>query len=455
MQLPIYLDNQATTPVDPRVLEAMLPYFTQTFGNAASQHCFGGAAAAAVERAREQIAALINATPQEIVFTSGATESDNLAIKGVAQRYKDQGDHLITSVVEHKAVLDTCQRLEKEGFRVTYLPVDPMGLIRLADLQAAITDRTILISLLFAHNEIGVIQPIAEIGRIARARGVLFHTDAVQAVGKVAVDVQAMQIDLLSLSAHKLYGPKDCGALYVRKKGSRVRLTPQMDGGGHERGMRSGTLNVPSIVGLGQACALCRQAMPAEAQRLTYLRDQLIHGLRSQLPAVFLNGHPTQRLPNNANLSFAAVESESLLLGLPEVALSSGSACTAASREPSYVLKALGVGDELAHAAIRYGLGRFNTEEEIAYVIARTVETVTRLRAISPLWPGEAHEWTLPALAPNPSAADRLSGGVGKQEARYYSLPACARSLALDRSRPPKGYPGGQRFTKHPSSGIL
>jgi cysteine desulfurase len=387
MKLPIYMDNHATTPVDPRVLERMLPYFAETFGNAASRnHSFGWAAEEAVEQARAQIAGLINADPKEIVFTSGATESDNLAIKGVAEMYKDKGDHIITSVVEHKAVLDTCKRLEKDGYQVTYLPVDDMGLVRLEELQQAITDRTILITLMFANNEIGVINPIPEIGRIAHERGVLFHSDAVQAVGKIPVDVQAMNIDLLSLSGHKLYGPKGVGALYVRKKGPRVRLTPQIDGGGHERGMRSGTLNVPGIVGLGKACDLCREEMPEEAKRLTSLRDRLIQGITGQLPDVYLNGHPVHRLPNNANLSFAYVEGESLLMGLKEVALSSGSACTSASLEPSYVLKSLGVGDELAHSSIRYGLGRFNTEDEVDYVVSHTVETVQRLREMSPLW---------------------------------------------------------------------
>jgi len=387
MQLPIYMDNHATTPVDPRVLDAMLPYFTQTFGNAASRnHSFGWNAEEAVDHSREQVAALIHADPKEIVFTSGATESDNLAIKGVAEMYKDKGDHIITSVIEHKAVLDTCKRLEKNGYRVTYLPVDDMGLVRLEDLQEAIEEKTILISLMYANNEIGVINAIAEIGRVAHERGVLFHTDAVQGVGKVPVDVQAMNIDLLSLTAHKIYGPKGVGALYVRKKGPRVRLTPQMDGGGHERGMRSGTLNVPGIVGLGKACEICHKEMPEEASRLTYLRDKMIREITSALPDTYLNGHPTQRLPHNVNLSFAYVEGESLLMGLKEVALSSGSACTSASLEPSYVLKSLGVGDELAHSSIRYGLGRFNTEEEVDYVIAHTVDTVNRLREMSPLW---------------------------------------------------------------------
>jgi cysteine desulfurase len=387
MQLPIYMDNHATTPVDPRVLEAMLPYFNRTFGNAASRnHSFGWTAEEGVERSREQIARLINADPKEIIFTSGATESDNLAIKGVAQMYKDKGDHIITSVIEHKAVLDTCKRLEKEGYRVTYLPVDDMGIVRIEDLLEAIEEKTILITLMHANNEIGTIQPVSEFGRIAHERGVLFHTDAVQAVGKIPVDVQAMNIDLLSLTAHKIYGPKGCGALYVRRKGPRVRLAAQIDGGGHERGMRSGTLNVPGIVGLGAACEICEQEMEQESKRLTAMRERMIKAITSRMPDVYLNGHPTQRLPHNVNLSYAYVEGESLLMGLKEVALSSGSACTSASLEPSYVLKSLGVGDELAHSSIRYGLGRFNTEEEVDYVIEHTVETVNRLREMSPLW---------------------------------------------------------------------
>jgi cysteine desulfurase len=388
MKLPIYMDNHATTPVDPRVLEAMLPYFTETFGNAASRnHSFGWAAEEGVDRAREQVAALINADPKEIVFTSGATESDNLAIKGVVEFYKEKGNHIITAQTEHKAILDTCKALERKGLAtVTYLPVDKFGLVDLDDLRNAITDKTILISIMYANNEIGTVQPIGEIGRIAHERGILFHTDAVQGVGKIPTDVQAMNIDLLSLTAHKIYGPKGCGALYVRRKGPRVRLVAQLDGGGHERGMRSGTLNVPGIVGLGKACELCMQEMDAEAKRLSHLRDRLVQGITSQVPDVYLNGHPTKRLPGNANLSFAYVEGESLLMGLKEVALSSGSACTSASLEPSYVLKSLGVGDELAHSSIRYGLGRFNTEEEVDYVIGHTVETVNRLREMSPLW---------------------------------------------------------------------
>jgi len=387
VKLPIYMDNHATTPVDPRVLDAMLPYFTEKFGNAASRnHQFGWEAEEAVEQARERIAALINGDPKEIVFTSGATESDNLALKGVAEMYREKGNHIITSVIEHKAVLDTCKRLESWGFEVTYLPVDDLGLVHPEAVAEAITDKTILVSIMAANNEIGTIQPIAEIGRICKERGVLFHTDATQGFGKIPIDVQAMGIDLLSCSAHKIYGPKGVGALWVRKRGPRVRLVAQMDGGGHERGMRSGTLNVPGIVGFGKAAELCGEEMEAEAARLTTLREKLRVGIMSQLEEVTLNGHPTQRLPGNLNLSFAYVEGESLLMGLKEVALSSGSACTSASLEPSYVLRALGVGEDLAHSSIRYGLGRFNTEEEVDYVIRRTVETVNRLREMSPLY---------------------------------------------------------------------
>src|SRR5947209_7676911 len=384
MKLPIYMDNHATTPMDPRVLEAMLPYFTETFGNAASRnHSFGWSAEEGVENARAQVAGLINADPKEIVFTSGATESDNLAIKGVAEMYKEKGDHIITSVVEHKAVLDTCKRLEKDGYRVTYLPVDDMGLVRLEDLQDAISDKTILISIMYANNEIGVINPIGEIGRIAHERGVLFHTDAVQGVGKIPTDVQAMNVDLLSLTAHKIYGPKGCGALYVRKKGPRVRLTPQMDGGGHERGLRSGTLNVPGIVGLGKACELCRLEMPEESRRLGGWRDRLRDGIFSRLDDVRVNGSMEHRLPHNLNVSFGGIDGESLLVGMNDVAVSLGSACMSATREPSYVLKALGVSDDRAQSSVRFGLGRFNTEEEVDYVIGRVVETVNVLRDVS------------------------------------------------------------------------
>jgi len=387
MKKPIYLDNHATTPVDPRVLEAMLPYFTEKFGNAASRnHSYGWEAEQAVERAREQIAELIGASPKEIVFTSGATESDNLAIKGVAEMYAERGDHIITVTTEHKAVLDACKHLQKQGRRVTYLPVNRDGLIDLDELRRAITERTILISVMWANNEIGVLQPIREIGRIARERGVLFHTDATQAVGKVPVNVEQDNVDLMSLSAHKMYGPKGVGALYVRRKNPRVQLAPQMDGGGHERGMRSGTLNVPGIVGFGEACAICRREMAEEGLRLAALRDRLKDRLLAELDEVYVNGSLEHRLPNNLNMSFAYVEGESLMMAMKDVAVSSGSACTSATLEPSYVLKALGVGDDLAHTSIRFGLGRFNTAEEIDYVAGQVIEAVRRLRELSPLY---------------------------------------------------------------------
>jgi cysteine desulfurase len=387
MKTPIYMDNHATTPLDPRVLEAMMPYFTERFGNAASRnHSFGWQAEEAVEKGRKQIADLIGASPKEIVFTSGATESDNLAIKGVAEMYAERGNHIITAATEHKAVLDTCKKLEKHGFRVTYLPVKGDGLIDLDMLREAITDKTILISIMRANNEIGVLQPIAEIGRMARERGVLFHTDAVQAVGKIPVNVEKDNIDLMSISGHKIYGPKGVGALYVRRKNPRVQLTAQMDGGGHERGMRSGTLNVPGIVGLGEACELCGKEMSEESARLGALRDKLRHTLESALDEVYINGSMEHRLPNNLNMSFAYVEGESMLMGIKDIAVSSGSACTSASLEPSYVLKALGVGDDLAHTSIRFGLGRFNTEEEVDYTAQRVIETVKRLRELSPLY---------------------------------------------------------------------
>ncbi len=387
MKLPIYMDNHSTTPVDPTVLEAMLPYFTEKFGNAASRnHAFGWEAEAAVDAARQQIAGLINADAKEIVFTSGATESDNLALRGVADMYREKGDHMITTVTEHRAILDTAKRLEKLGFSVTYVPVQADGLVDPEVIRKAITPKTILISVILANNEIGTINPVAEIGRIAKEHGVLFHSDATQAVGKIPVDVQAMGIDLMSFSAHKMYGPKGVGALYVRRKNPRVRLAPMIDGGGHERGMRSGTLPVPLVVGFGKAAEICRQMMPEESKRLTALRNRLQDGIMKQLDEVYLNGHPTQRLPNNVNISFAYVEGESLLMGLKDIALSSGSACTSASLEPSYVLKALGVGSDLAHSSIRYGLGRFNTEEEVEYVIQRSVEIVTKLREMSPLY---------------------------------------------------------------------
>ncbi len=387
IKLPIYMDNHATTPVDPRVLDAMRPYFSEKFGNAASRnHSFGWTAEEGVEEARAQIAKLVNATPKEIIFTSGATESDNLAIKGAAEMYREKGNHIITQVTEHKAVLDTCKRLEKDGYEVTYLPVEKDGRINLDDLRRAITPKTILISIMYANNEIGVLQPVAEIGKIAKEKGVLFHVDGVQAIGKVPVDVQKDGIDMLSISAHKLYGPKGVGALYVRRKNPRVQLSAIIDGGGHERGMRSGTLNVPGIVGLGKACELCTNEMATESERLRRLRDRLKDGIMSQLDETYVNGSMVHRLPHNINISFAYVEGESLLMGINDVAVSSGSACTSATLEPSYVLKALGVGEDLAHTSIRFGLGRFNTEEEVDYVVARVVETVNRLRALSPLY---------------------------------------------------------------------
>ena len=387
VKLPIYMDNHATTPVDPRVLEEMLPYFTDRFGNAASRnHSFGWAGEEAVETARERIAKLIGATTKEIVFTSGATESDNLAIKGVAEMYREKGNHIITAVTEHKAVLDTCKRLEKYGYRVTYLPVQKDGLVDLDDLKRAIDDKTILVTIMAANNEIGVLQPIAEIGKLCHEKGVIFHSDATQAVGKVPIDVIKQNLDLVSISAHKMYGPKGVGALYVRRKSPRVQLSPIIDGGGHERGMRSGTLNVPGIAGLGKACAICDEEMPQESCRLAGLRNRLRDRIMGQLDEVYINGSMDHRLPQNLNISFAYVEGESLLMGINDVAVSSGSACTSATLEPSYVLKALGTGDDLAHSSIRFGLGRFNTEAEVDYVADRVVETVQRLRELSPLY---------------------------------------------------------------------
>jgi len=387
MKLPIYMDNHATTPVDPRVFEAMRPYLTNVFGNSASRnHSFGWEAEEATEKARKQVASLIGATSKEIVFTSGATESDNLALKGVTEMYAEKGNHIITAATEHKAILDTCKRLEKHGTRVTYLPVQQNGLVDLDQLKAAITEKTVLISIMHANNEIGVLQPIREIGRIARERGVLLHTDGTQAVGKVPVNVLDDNIDLMSISAHKMYGPKGVGALYVRRRNPRVQLTAQMDGGGHERGMRSGTLNVPGIVGLGEACALAQAEMPAESKRLAFLRDKLKERLLNSLDEVYINGTLEHRLPNNLNISFAYVEGESLLMGINEIAVSSGSACTSATLEPSYVLKALGAGDDLAHSSIRFGLGRFNTEEEVDYVAGKVIEVVKKLRELSPLY---------------------------------------------------------------------
>lgn len=387
MRFPIYLDNNATTPLDPRVLETMLPYFTENFGNAASRsHEFGWRAEEAVEQAREHIAKLVGATAKEIIFTSGATESDNLALLGIAEMYKEKGNHIITSSVEHKAVLDSCKYLEKHGYDVTYLDVDKYGMMNPDEIRKAITDKTILITIIHGNNEIGTLQPIAEIGKIAKEKGVIFHTDAVQSVGKVPVNVEEMGIDLLSMSAHKMYGPKGVGALYVRRKNPRVRLAEQIHGGGHERGMRSGTLNVPAIVGFGKACEISMQTMEEEAQRLTTLRTKMLKAITSACPEVYLNGHPTERLPGNLNLSFAYVEGESMIMGMKELAVSSGSACTSASLEPSYVLKAIGVGEELAHTSIRFGLGRFTTEAEVDYAIKTVITTVTKLRNLSPLW---------------------------------------------------------------------
>jgi len=386
-KLPVYMDNQATTQVDPRVLEAMLPYFTEKYGNAASRnHEFGWKAEEAVENARGQIARLINASPKEIVFTSGATESDNLALKGVAEFHRAKVNHIITQATEHKAVLDVCKRLEANGCEVTYLPVAKDGRIDLENLRRAITPKTILVSIMYANNEIGVVQPIAEIGKIARQAGVLFHTDAVQAIGKISVDVERDAIDLLSISAHKLYGPKGVGALYVRRKNPRVQLSPMIDGGGHERGLRSGTLNVPGIVGLGKACEIAAKEMSDESARLGALRDKLKDAILSRLEDTTINGSMDHRLPGNLNLSFAGVEGDALLMGINDVAISSGSACTSATLEPSHVLSALGVPEELAHSSIRFGLGRFNTAEDVDYVANRVVETVKRLRELSPLY---------------------------------------------------------------------
>jgi cysteine desulfurase len=387
VKTPIYMDNNSTTRVDPRVVEAMLPYFTEKFGNAASRnHSFGWEAEAAVEEAREQIGASINAGGKEIIFTSGATESNNLALKGAAAMYKKKGNHIITQVTEHKAVIDPCKRLEREGFQVTYLPVDKFGQVHAEQIRAAMTDKTILVSIMAANNEIGTLFPIRSIGKLCKEKGVLFHTDAVQAIGKVPIDVEEMGIDILSMTAHKLYGPKGCGALYVRKKDPRVRLEPMIDGGGHERGMRSGTLAVPLIAGFGAACDIARREMAEESGRLLNLRERLRKGIMGRLPESYLNGHPVERLPGNANISFAYVEGEGLMMGIKDVAVSSGSACTSASLEPSYVLRALGVGDELAHSSIRFGLGRFTTQEEVDYVIDHVVHEVNRLREMSPLY---------------------------------------------------------------------
>lgn len=387
LKLPVYLDNNATTPADPRVVEAMIPYFTENFGNAASRnHPFGWAAEEAVDYAREQVAKLIGADPKEIIFTSGATEGDNLAVKGVFDMYASKGNHIITCVTEHKAVLDTCKHIEKSGGEVTYMPVDGHGLIDLKALEAAIKPTTVLIAIMYANNETGTVMPVREISAIAKKHGVLFFTDATQAAGKIPIDVIKDGIDLLTFSAHKMYGPKGVGALYVRRKNPRVKVTAQMDGGGHERGMRSGTLNVPGIVGFGKACEICINEMEAEAKRLSVLRDKLETSLL-KLEEAYVNGSPEHRLPHVANISFKYVEGEGLMMGFNKnIALSSGSACTSASLEPSYVLKALGLGDDLAHSSLRFGLGRFTTEEQIDYTIKSVTETVLKLREMSPLW---------------------------------------------------------------------
>ena len=387
LKLPIYLDHNATTPMDPRVLEAMIPYFTENFGNAASRnHSFGWHAEEAVDYAREQVAQLINADPKEVIFTSGATEGDNLAIKGVYEMYASKGNHIITCTTEHKAVLDTCKHLEKLGAEVTYLEVQPDGLIDLKQLEAAMRPTTILVAIMYANNEIGVIQPIKEISAIAKKHGALLLTDAVQAVGKIPVDVIADGIDIMAFTAHKMYGPKGVGALYVRRKNPRVKVTAQMDGGGHERGMRSGTLNVPGIVGFGKACEIARTDMAADTERIAKLRDKLENALK-QIDESYVNGNPAHRLPHVSNISFKYVEGEGLMMGFNQnIALSSGSACTSASLEPSYVLKALGLGDDLAHSSLRFGLGRYTTEEQIDYTIKAVTDTVLKLREMSPLW---------------------------------------------------------------------
>ncbi|HEX5657120.1 MAG TPA: IscS subfamily cysteine desulfurase [Polyangiales bacterium] len=389
MKLPIYMDNHATTPVDPRVLEAMIPYFTMDFGNAASRnHAFGWKAEEAVEYAREQIAQLIGAkSDKEIVFTSGATESDNLAIKGVAEFYKEKGNHIITTTIEHKAILDTCKKLEKQGYEVTYLDVGEDAMVKPEQVAAAITDKTILVSIMFANNEVGTIQPLAEIGKITRAKGVLFHTDAVQGIGKAEFDVEAMNVDLASITAHKFHGPKGVGALYVRRQKPRVRIVAEMDGGGHERGMRSGTLNVPGIVGFGKAAELARKEWKQDAAKVFALRQRLREKLFAKLDMVHLNGaDDPNRLPGNLNVSFSFVEGEAMMMAIRDVAVSSGSACTSASLEPSYVLRAMGVDEELAHSSIRFGIGKFNTEEEIDYVADLVINAVEKLRAMSPLY---------------------------------------------------------------------
>ena len=383
---PIYLDYQATTPMDPRVLEAMMPYFTTKFGNPASRsHAYGWEAEEGVEQARAQVAKLIGADEKEIIYTSGATESNNLAIKGVAEFYKDRRNHIVTTVTEHKCVLDTCRHLEQQGFTVTYLPVQKNGLVDLEQLRAAVTDKTVVVSVMAVNNEIGVIQPLAEIGKICRAKGAFFHTDAAQAAGKIPLDVEAMNIDLMSISGHKIYGPKGIGALYVRRR-PRVRLVALINGGGQERGFRSGTLPTPLCVGLGEAAEICMKEMDAEAKRLTKLRDRMLKGLQAKLPEIYVNGDLDQRIPGNLNISFAYVEGESLMMGIKGLSVSSGSACTSASLEPSYVLRALGVEEEMAHTSLRIGLGRFTTEQEVDTAVDELVRHVTKLREMSPLW---------------------------------------------------------------------
>jgi cysteine desulfurase len=389
LKLPIFMDSQSTTPVDPRVLETMIPYFTEKFGHPASRnHPFGWEAEGGVDVAREQIAKLIGARdPKEIVFTSGGTEAINLALKGVAEMYREKGNHIVTTTIEQRATLDVCKRLERQGVEVTYVPVGRDGLVDVEAVRAALTDKTILISIMFANNEIGTIQPVAEIGKLAKEKGIIFHTDATQAVGKIPVDVEAMGIDLLSATAHMLYGPKGVGALYVRRKNPRVRIAPMVDGGGHERGMRSGTVPVPLVVGFGKAAEISREVMAEESKRLAALRDRLQEQIVSKVDEAYVNGHPERRLPHNLNISFAYVEGESVLMGLNrEAALASGSACTSATLEPSYVISALGVDSELAHSSIRFGLHRFSTEEEVDFVARKTVEVILRLREMSPLY---------------------------------------------------------------------
>ncbi len=387
VKTPVYLDYHATTPMDKRVLNEMLPYFTEHFGNAASRsHAFGWEAEEAVEKARGQVASLIGASEKEIIFLSGATEADNLALVGVAEMYKDKGNHIITTAIEHKAILDTSKYLESKGYQVTFLPVDKFGLISIDDLKNAITDKTILISIMWANNEIGTLQDLKTIGKIAKERGIIFHTDAVQGIGKIPFNVNEMGVDLVSITAHKMYGPKGVGALYVRRKNPRVRLAEQIHGGGHERGMRSGTLNVPAIVGFGKAAEIAQQEMETESKRILRMRDRMHKAITDAIPEVYLNGHPTERLPGNLNLSFAYIEGESMIMALKDLAVSSGSACTSASLEPSYVLKAIGVGEELAHTSIRFGLGRYTTDAEVDFAISRVVENAQRLRELSPLW---------------------------------------------------------------------